>query len=87
VDLTPPSRTTPPLPIPPGSDSERLLKQMAERILRRRLDERLIARVNEIQIANPPSNAQISRLRSIIHDELMKAVTFLAACAGLLEER
>jgi CRISPR-associated protein Csx10 len=73
VDLTPPSRTTPPLPIPPGSDSERLLKQMAERILRRRLDERMIARVNEIQIANPPSNAQISRLRSIIHDELMKA--------------
>jgi len=63
VDLTP----------PPGSDSERLLKQMAERILRRRLDERLIARVNEIRIANPPSNAQISRLRSIIHDELMKA--------------
>jgi len=73
VDLTPPSRTTPTVSIPPGSDSERLLKQMAERILRRRLDERLIARVNEIQIVNPPSNAQISRLRSILHDELMKA--------------
>ena len=58
--------------IPPGSDSEQLLKRMAERMLRRRLDERLIARANDIHIINPPSNAQISRLRSILHDELMK---------------
>ncbi|RMD59534.1 CRISPR-associated RAMP protein Csx10 [Candidatus Parcubacteria bacterium] len=72
VDLTLPSRTIPAVPIPPGSESERLLRQMAERMLRRRLDERLIARANEIKIVNPPSNAQISRLRNILHDELMK---------------
>ncbi|GBC77429.1 hypothetical protein HRbin08_00907 [bacterium HR08] len=72
VDPTPPSRTVHSVQILSGSDSERLLKQMAERMLRRRLEERLIARANQIDIINPPSNAQISRLRSILHDELMK---------------
>jgi len=72
VDPTPPSQTIRPAQIPSDSDSQRLLKQMAERMLRLRLDERLIARTNDIHIINPPSNAQISRLRSILHDELMK---------------
>lgn len=58
--------------ISPGSESEELLKRMVERMLRRRLDERLVARTNEIQISNPPSNAQLSRLRNILHDELIK---------------
>jgi CRISPR-associated protein Csx10 len=66
---TPPTRT---VTISPGSDSERLLRRMAERLLRRRLDERLVARANGIQIVNPPSNAQLSRLRNILQDELMK---------------
>lgn len=72
VDSAPPSKTIPTVTILPGSDSERLLKQMAERMLRQRLDERLIAKVNGIGIVNPPSNAQLSRLRNILHDELMK---------------
>lgn len=72
VDSTPSSTTIPSVTIPPDSDSERLLKQMAERMLRRRLDERLVAKVNTLEIVRPPSNAQLSRLRNIIRDELMK---------------
>jgi len=72
VDPTPPSPSIPTVTISPGSDSEKLLQRMAERLLRRRLEERLVARVHEIHIVNPPSNAQLSRLRNIIHDELMK---------------
>jgi CRISPR-associated protein Csx10 len=72
VDLTAASRTISAAGIPPGSESERLLKQMAERMLRQRLDERLIAKVHAIEINNQPSNAQLHRLRHIIHDELMK---------------
>jgi CRISPR-associated protein Csx10 len=72
VDLTAASKTTSPVVIPPGSESERLLKQMAACMLRQRLDERLIAEVHETDISNPPSNAQLYRLRNIIHDELMK---------------
>jgi CRISPR-associated protein Csx10 len=72
-----PTRPTPSIAagaIPSGSDSERLLKRMAERLLRRRLDERLVAKANEINIVNPPHNSQLSRLRNILHDELMKEV-------------
>ncbi len=72
VDTTPPSRAIPIVTIPPGSDSERLLKQIVGRMQRRRLDELLVAKANEIEIVNPPSNAQLSRLRNIVHDELMK---------------
>ncbi len=52
--------------------SQALAERMAQRLLRKRLDERLVAKANEIQILNPPSNAQLSRLRNIIQDELMK---------------
>lgn len=84
VDSTSPSRTIRSVQIPSDSDSERLLKQMTERMLRRRLDERLIARANEIDIINPPSNAQISRLRSILHDELMKETPSTQRILGFL---
>lgn len=72
VDSTPEAREIRPVTITPDSESERLLKRMTERMLRRRLDERLVARANTLEIINPPSNAQLSRLRNIIHDELMK---------------
>lgn len=72
VDTTPLSKRIQEVTIPPGSDSERLLRQMVERMQRRRLDELLVAKVNKIEIVNPPSNAQLSRLRNIVHDELMK---------------
>jgi len=72
VDRTQPRPPLSTFTISPGSDSEKLLRRMAERLLRRRLDERLVARANQIHIVNPPSNAQLSRLRNILHDELMK---------------
>jgi CRISPR-associated protein Csx10 len=65
-------------PVPPSPpiavtiEDQTLAQRMAERLLRKRLDERVVARANEIKISNPPSNAQLSRLRNIIHDELMK---------------
>jgi len=68
-------------PVPPSPpialtitepSSQTLAQRMAERLLRKRLDELVVARANEIKISNPPSNAQLSRLRNIIHDELMK---------------
>lgn len=42
-------------------------------MLRKRLDEWLLAAANEIKITNPPSNAQISRLRSAVLEEIRKA--------------
>jgi len=72
VDLTRPTPEIAAVTIPPGSDSETLLKRMTERLRRQRLDERLVARANEINIVNPPHNSQLSRLRNILHDEMMK---------------
>lgn len=71
VDRTKAPPTIPTVKGPPGSDTERLLKQMAQRLQRRRLDELLIAKVNEVTIVNAPTNAQLSRLRNILHDELL----------------
>lgn len=72
VDPTSPTPSIAAVTIPSGSDSERLLRRMAERLLRRRLDERLVSKANQTKIDNPPHNSQLSRLRNILHDELMK---------------
>jgi hypothetical protein len=45
---------------------------MAERLLRRRLEERLVDRADRLPTKNPPSHAQLSRLRGIIQAELTK---------------
>jgi CRISPR-associated protein Csx10 len=58
--------------IPVNTEGEKIAKRMAERMLRQQLEERLIAAVNRFTLNNLPSNAQLSRLRNIIHDELMK---------------
>lgn len=55
-----------------GRDARKLAQDMAGRMLRRRLDERLLARANEVKVDPAPSRAQISRLRGVILDELMK---------------
>jgi len=49
-----------------------LAKRMVERLLRKRLDEELLKLSEATNIQSPPSNAQISRLRNILHDELTK---------------
>ena len=49
-----------------------LARQMAERMLRQQLDQALIAAIGGLRIQNPPSNAQLSRLRSVARQALAK---------------
>lgn len=72
VDYTPKSRD---LAIFTVSEREArtLAGLMVDRMLRQRLDEWLLAGANEIKIKNPPSNAQISRLRSVVLEEIRAA--------------
>jgi CRISPR-associated protein Csx10 len=81
-------------PVPPSPpialtitepSSQTLAQRMAERLLRKRLDELVVAKANEIQIINSPSNAQLSRLRNIIHDELMKEKPERQRLSGFLD--
>ena len=55
------------------TEARNLAELMVNRMLSRRLDERLLAAANTVKIANPPSNAQISRLRGIVLEELRQA--------------
>ena len=50
--------------------ANKLASQMVARMLRQRLDEGLLAAANAEWIINPPSNAQISRLRSVVLEQL-----------------
>lgn len=54
-------------------EARNLARLMVEHMLRQRLDEGLLAAANAVKIANPPSNAQISRLRGIVLEELRNA--------------
>ncbi len=55
-----------------GQEVRTLAKLMVDRMLRQRLDEALLTRANELKIAHPPSNAQISRLRSVLLEEIRR---------------
>jgi len=52
------------------TEARNLAELMVNRMLSRLLDESLLATANSVKIANPPSNAQISRLRGIVLEEL-----------------
>lgn len=52
------------------AEARTLAELMVNRMLIKRLDESLLAKANTLEITNPPSNAQISRLRSIVLQEL-----------------
>jgi CRISPR-associated protein Csx10 len=54
-------------------EARNLAGLMVSRMLRQRLDERLLAAANEVKIMNPPPNAQISRLRGVVLEEIRKA--------------
>jgi CRISPR-associated protein Csx10 len=64
------------LSIPANTPAEKLARNMAgkmvERMLRQRIDDRLVALANDLEIKNPPKRSQLSRLRNIIQDELLK---------------
>ncbi|HZU70957.1 MAG TPA: hypothetical protein VFA09_27015 [Ktedonobacteraceae bacterium] len=51
-------------------EARTLAELMVNRMLIKRLDESLLARASTLEIANPPSNAQISGLRSIVLEEI-----------------
>jgi CRISPR-associated protein Csx10 len=52
--------------------SKALAEAMTQRLLRSRLDEAVIAAANKLQVEHAPQRAQLTRLRSILADELMK---------------
>ena len=56
-----------------GTEAGNLARLMVNRMLRQRLDEGLLAAANGVKIANPPSNAQISRLRGVVLEEIREA--------------
>lgn len=60
----------PDIPTLSETPAHEIAKLMVTRMLKQRLDERLLATANTIEIDNPPSNAQISRLRSVVLEEL-----------------
>jgi CRISPR-associated protein Csx10 len=53
---------------PLSNEEERQVKIIAKRILRRRLDEDLIKRINSTSIERAPHKAQLSRLRALLRD-------------------
>lgn len=61
----------PPVPLT-DSTSQTLATLMTRRLLRARLDEAVIAAANQLPLDHAPQPAQLTRLRSIIADELMK---------------
>jgi len=57
---------TKPLPFAlKDDDSVNLARRMVERMLRQKLERALVAAVNRFKIQNPPSNAQLSRMRIV----------------------
>jgi CRISPR-associated protein Csx10 len=52
------------------SQSTNLAKRMVERMLRQQLDRALVTAVNRLRIQNPPSNAQLSRMRLVARQAL-----------------
>jgi CRISPR-associated protein Csx10 len=73
--------------ITPGSTSEALAKRMAERLLRQRLDEKIIEQASNKNIRGMRSSSQLSRLRNIIHDELMDATPNPNRVGGFLNSQ
>jgi CRISPR-associated protein Csx10 len=49
-------------------EEAKLARGIAERLLRQVLDERLREKINLIEMLDPPSNSQLSRLRTLLHD-------------------
>jgi CRISPR-associated protein Csx10 len=86
VDPTLRSVTVSPVVIRTGMPIEKVARRMAERLLRQRLDEQLVARANSVIVTTPPSNAQLSRLRNIIHHELMQEAPNLQRIGDFLDD-
>lgn len=55
---------------PLTGESEVQAQRIAERMLRRKLDQRLIERVNGLEIKSPPANSQLSQISVLIRSAL-----------------
>lgn len=77
LDWRPPEReqlgAAPTLPAATETLEHRLAKHIAERILRQRLEAKLIAMVNLYTIEHAPPNSQIARLRATLREALRSA--------------
>jgi len=59
-----------PIPQPLSETSALLARTMAERMLRRTLDRKLVEQINRLRIVGPIANSQLSRLRVIARSAL-----------------
>jgi CRISPR-associated protein Csx10 len=84
VDYTPKSRDLATFTVS-EREAHTLAVLMVDRMLRHRLDEWLLAAANEIKITNPPSNTQISRLRSVVLEEIRAAAPGTARICQFIE--
>lgn len=73
------------LSIPLDTPAAKLAGKMVERMLRQRIEDRLVAVANDLQIKDPPKRSQLSRLRNIIQDELLEQQPEPARLNGFLK--
>lgn len=75
--------------IPADTPAANLVRKMAEKMVERmlcqRLENRLVALANELEIKEPPKRSQLSRLRNIIQDELLEREPKPARLNGFLK--
>ncbi len=72
------------------TDVRKLAEFMVSRMLRLQLDEWLLVAANSTKITNPPSNAQISHLRSIVIKEIRETkpdTTTICQCIKGIQAR
>lgn len=70
VVIEPPERPRAAVSASLSPGSAQVARQMAERLLRRQLDQRLVEYINPTRIDRPPTNSQLSRFRAIARSAL-----------------
>jgi len=67
-------------------ESKSTAQRMAARVLRKKLDDQITAKVIDISFGNPPHNSQLARLRNVIHAQLMSHTPSLAKVQEYLDD-
>ena len=80
------SKPTTPSSVNLDGDEAKLAERVAKRILRHRLDQRVIAAGLNKQVEHPPHKSQLARLRGVIQEELMKPQPDLQRVKAFIEE-
>ncbi len=84
VEGTPSQRHRPAVLSIKDTPSRQLASLMVHRMLRQRLDRSLLAAASAVSIDNPPSNAQISRLRGVVLEALRQETPDISNIARLI---